>query len=181
VERAQPTEQPGDQFRDAHRRGRVRAGHPASGGDEIGQQPGQAVPGRADHFRQVSGGHDAGQGSQRADDRRERQPLGPEFDAVPGQHDEPCADGPGLELLRQPGLADPRLAADDGEHGVSPPRPFHRVGQFCQFPVAADEDRADDPATHRQNAATSGHLRTSRGRSTSPHIRADSHVRLLLS
>ena len=74
-----------------------------------------------------------GQRAQRVDQRRQRQALGAQLHALPGEHQEPRAGRPLGQLPDQPGLADPGLAADDRERGLLRPGPVHQRAQRRQL------------------------------------------------
>jgi len=97
-----------------------------------------------------------GQRAQRVDQRRKRQTLGAELDAVPEQNGEPGAVRLRGELTDQPGLPDPRLAADDSERGLSRLDPVQQGTERRDLVLAPDEHRADDARAHRVQAVTSG-------------------------
>jgi hypothetical protein len=61
------------------------------------------------------------------------------LDAVAGQDPQPAGVGLGVDLLHQPGLADPGLTRDEHERAVPDPRLLHRPAQVGAFPLAPDE------------------------------------------
>ncbi len=114
---------------------------------EVGEQPGEVAlhPGGG---RLQLGAQRAVQPAQRGGQRRVRQALGADLRtaAERGHHAVGIRALAGLvqELLQQPGLADPRLPAD--QDGLRPalPRPAQRRGQHGDLGATADED-----GTHR--------------------------------
>jgi hypothetical protein len=120
---AQPLEQaehqleqlPGLQFLRGHGRGRERGGARR----ELRQQPAQSLPGRPEQFLQLSGRSPAGERAQRPYERRQRQALRAQFDALTRQNAESGRRRPARQLSDQPGLADPGLAADQDDGRVA--------------------------------------------------------------
>ena len=65
--------------------------------------------------------------------------------AVTGQDPQPVGVRLGVDLLQQPGLADPGLARDEHERAVPDPGVLDRPAQVGPLPLAADERGLDRP------------------------------------
>jgi len=86
---------------------------------ELRKQPAQSLPGRPEQFLQPSGRSPARERAQRPDERRQRQALRAQFDALTRQNAESGRRRPARQLSDQPGLADPGLAADQDDGRIA--------------------------------------------------------------
>lgn len=143
-------QEPDGQFEEAG--GAELVGAVAAGLAQLGQEPGQFAL-----LAGAGGGHligqDAAQGAQGRGEGGVRQAVGADLDAAPDGDDGVAAGGDGEELLDQPGLADPRLAADEqglrfaaepsGRTGGFRGGAGERAGERVEFAGAADEHGAD--------------------------------------
>ena len=120
---------------------------PARGLPQLGQQPGEflllAGRGGGQLVRQGPA-----QGAQRGGEGGEGQPVGADLDTAAERDDGSPAVGRGGELLDEPGLADPGLAADQQRLRLARGGAGERVVQDGQLVGAADEDGADGPGLH---------------------------------
>ena len=153
-DRAQPPEQAQHQLQQLPRLQALARRRGSGPGPELGKQPGQPWPSRAQQLAQFAGRRHAGQRPQRIHQRGQRQPFRAQLDALAGQHAEPRRRPQRRQLTDQTGLADPGLPADQRHRGLTALRPPHRRGQQLQLIPAADEDRAHHADTHSQNTAT---------------------------
>ena len=81
---------------------------------ELGDEAGQVGPPGAGQLGELLGPEVGDQRAEHRRERRERRAVGPELEAVPHHEPGPLGDG-GCELGDEPGLADPGLAAHDGD------------------------------------------------------------------
>lgn len=128
------------------------AGPRRPGGEpaQLGQEPGElpfvpverrrAVP--AQYLTQYGG------------ERRERQPLLAELQALADEDLIAPGDRVPAELLDQPGLAYPGLAADQQRRRLVGTDPLQRVAQDGEFGLTADEGGAGGASGHRFENAT---------------------------
>jgi hypothetical protein len=123
----------------------VQAVRPAQPGQQAGEFA-LAAGGRGHQFV----AEPAVQGAQDRRDGRERQSVRADFHAgADGRHGLPSVlAGRGQELLDEPGLADPGLAADDQRLRLARVSAGERGGEAGQFTGAADEHRADGLVLH---------------------------------
>jgi len=98
---------------------------------------------RADDRRQLDRAEFAGKATKRLDDRRERQALLAERHAAAAQHAHALPPRGASQLAGQPGLASPRLPADQNQHRLTADGTAEQVAKQCQLPGTADE-----PARH---------------------------------
>jgi hypothetical protein len=82
--------------------------------------------------------------AQHGRDRGERQPVRADLDARPQRRQRAARVGLGEELLDQPGLSHPRLAADQHRLRLAVASPGEALGEGLALRVTADEDRAGD-------------------------------------
>ncbi|GAB3942000.1 hypothetical protein GCM10027614_28280 [Micromonospora vulcania] len=151
----EPLEQLGDQVEQVSARG---LGERRGGGDgqrrrhpaQLRQQAGELrlVPG--EDLGAVGPQHRAQGGGERG----ERQAGLAELQALPDEHPRAGLGGVPGELLQQPGLADPGLAADQHGAGLPGPGPGQRAPQPRDLALAADEDGAGTTYGHGTEHAT---------------------------
>ncbi len=124
--------------------GRGRLGAPG----EVGEQAAQVGTGRAGDRLQLRRVQLAGQAAQRRGDRRERQALLAERHAAAAQHPHVLPVGGGGELVGQPGLADPRLPADQRHPRLAVGGARQQLAQPRQLLGATDEAPAHHLIRH---------------------------------
>ena len=121
---------------------------PARGAAELREQLGQGVarPGRerVGQRRAVTR-----ERAQRADDRRIRDLLAGQLEALADQHVRAGRARPCLELAQQAGLADAGLAADESERRPAGGRALERRSEHAELARAADERGGGETARHR--------------------------------
>lgn len=134
-------QEPQGQFEEAGG-GVLVGGLVAAGVAQFGQQAGElgllAVGGGGEFV-----GEPAAEGAQCGGEGGEGEPVGAELDATAEGDDGTLLAGRVEELLDEPGLADPRLAADEQRLGLSRGRAGERLGEGGEFAGAADEHGTD--------------------------------------
>ena len=89
------------------------------------------------------------QSPERFDERGEREPAAlAEADAAAVEYDRGARSSPGGDLVDQPGLADPRLSADEDDRRIAGAGGFDGRCHDGGLRIAADETRARDAASH---------------------------------
>ncbi len=126
----------------------------AGAGAQVGQQPGQPGPGRAEQLGPGFRGRATGQRAQRVHQRGQRQAFRAEFDALAGEHPEPGPGGPRRQFAHQAGLAHPGFPADQRDGGLPGAHPVQQRGECGHLLASADENRAHHADRHGQNGAT---------------------------
>ncbi|MGY3247218.1 hypothetical protein ACVWYT_006667 [Streptomyces sp. TE4109] len=155
--------------------GAVLVGRVPVGLAEFGEQPGQLalLPGAGGGDL---GGQGAAKGPQRGGERGVGQAVGADLDAAADRDDRVAAYRRREELLDQPGLADPRLAADEQRLRFAPgARPVRaaaglpagaaeRIDERGELALAADEHGTDGPGLHAAEHRIRDRARSSRSR-----------------
>jgi hypothetical protein len=146
---------------------------------QVGKQPAQVRAGGPGDRRQLGRIQLDGQAPQRLDDRRERHALLAQRHAAATQHPQTLPAGGGGQLLDQPGLADPRLPAEQRHQRlvVAVGGTRQQVAQPRQLLGAADEPPGRDLVGHDAKYAPPVLSRAGR-RSGDPYQRTSPEMRL---
>ena len=128
---------------------------------QLRQQPGEVAGARADQLLEGRRRQVAGEAPQGGGDRRVRQAVGAEGQAVAAEDPRAAIDGEALELAQEPGLADARLAAHEHGGRRAVRGPVQRRPEALELCGAADELGARDACWHsgdylRPDAAARG-------------------------
>jgi hypothetical protein len=115
---------------------------------EVGNQAGQVGTGGPGDRRQLGRVEVAGQPAQGLGDRRERHALLAQGDAAATQHPHALVGGGDGQLVGQPGLADPRLPADQCHQRLAVRGMREQAAQPRQLLGAADEAPGHDLVRH---------------------------------
>jgi hypothetical protein len=149
--RGQPPDQPQQQLEqppltnsadDRGPRGRLAAP------GKVGQQPAQLLPGGAGDRLKLVGVQVVSEAAQRLDDRRERQALLAQRHTTATQHPHAPLTHAGGELLDQPGLAHPRLTAQQRHQRLAVASTGQQLVQQRQLVGAAHEAARGDLVGH---------------------------------
>ena len=135
---------------------------------ELGNEPAHLGAGRAQRRVEVAGGQLGGQTAHHLDDRRERDATAVELDAASDQ--DPCASLARLadQLVHQPRLADPGLAAHHDRDLLAGQHAAQGMAERLHLPLSPHQDGADQ--THRHDVMMPEHRKARRG------LRAGLHV-----
>ena len=117
-------------------------------GLELGEQPGDLAPCRAQALAELVDSELGGERAQHLDERSERDPLTSELDAAADEHARAGLVGPPAELVDQPRLADAGLATYEDRRGLSGNRPLQGAIEHRELSLTTDQHRADEAGGH---------------------------------
>lgn len=133
-------QQPDGQFEEAGRA--VLTEGAADRGAQLGEDPGQfallALGRRGDLL-----GQQPPQAAQGGGEGREGQSVAADLHTAADRDDRVVTARAGDQLLDEPGLADPRLTADEQRLRLADGGAGERIGEYGQLAVATDEHRTD--------------------------------------
>ncbi len=143
----QPRDHPDHQLEQA---GGVALLHCRSGQSvaKLRHEPPDLGPGRAEHVVESVGGQLTCQGAHHVDQRRERDPSPAELHAAADEHARAGAAGAPDQLVDEPRLSHPGLAADQHGDLLAGEHSLQRTCQDLQLRLASHQDGADETRRH---------------------------------